>query len=496
MRKRICAVLLLLLVFSLCFGSAALAEQADEGLDHITDAGNILTAEEVQRLEALAAQYDELGVKLYIVTMEDYREYPGDGIMDCAGELYEYFDLGTQPDNNGVLLLLSMKELDYAVIVRGPFGNYCFGDANLSLAEEAFLNGCRGQAWANGFEQFLNVAGDVLSTASSLGLTADSPGQSAPGLRYPENSYVFGVLSGDQPAFPAETTAEPAPEPSETPAEPTPVPTPEPFHQDGTLSYVTDSAGILTAEQRTSLESTAARISESLNCRVYIVTVQDYRQYTNGTVNDCATELYTYYDLGEGPNRDGLLLLMSMQDRDYSIITHGFYGNYCFGDHNLTLIENNFLDNFRNNDWMGGFEDYLRVSGDILGTAAAHGLTLDKEDQSFPGQSYPNLTYRYGVTGKMPKGLRLAIGLGAPCLIALGVCTSFRAQMKTAHERTTAEEYVVPGSATLRIREDRFTHRTESRVPIQTQSSSSGRGGGGSFSSGGGGGFSGHSGKF
>ena len=111
MRKRICAVLLLLLVFSLCFGSAALAEQADEGLDHITDAGNILTAEEVQRLEALAAQYDELGVKLYIVTMEDYREYPGDGIMDCAGELYEYFDLGTQPDNNGVLLLLSMKEL-------------------------------------------------------------------------------------------------------------------------------------------------------------------------------------------------------------------------------------------------------------------------------------------------------------------------------------------------------------------------------------------------
>ena len=93
----------------------------------------------------------------------------------------------------------------------------------------------------------------------------------------------------------------------------------------------------------------------------------------------------------------------------------------------------------------------------------------------------------------MPKGLRLAIGLGAPCLIALGVCTSFRAQMKTAHERTTAEEYVVPGSATLRIRDDRFLNRTETRTRINSNSGSSGRGG---FSSGGGGGFSGHSGKF
>ena len=494
MKKKVCALLLLLLVFSLCFGGSALAEQADEGLDHITDAGNVLTAEEVQRLEALAAQYDETGVKLYIVTMEDYREYPGDGIMDCAGELYEYFDLGSQPDNDGVLLLLSMKELDYALIVRGPFGNYCFGDANLSLAEEAFLNGCRGQAWAKGFEQFLNLAGDVVSTAARLGLTADSPSQSSMGLNYPENTYVYGVLSGDQPA-PAAAETTPAPTEAPTVA-PTAAPTPEPFHQDGTLNYVTDSAGILSSEQVASLESAAAQISESLHCKVYIVTLQDFRQYTNGTVNNCATELYTYYDLGEGPNRDGLLLLLSMQDRDYSIITHGFYGNYCFGDHNLTQIENNFLDNFRNNDWMGGFEDYLRVSGDILGTAAAHGLTVDKEDQSFRGEKYPSLTYRYGVTGKMPVGLRLAIGLGAPCLVALGVCASFKAQMKTAVERTTAEEYVVPGSATLRIREDRFINRTESRVPIQTHSSSSGRGGGGSFSSGGGGGFSGHSGKF
>ena len=101
-----------------------------------------------------------------------------------------------------------------------------------------------------------------------------------------------------------------------------------------------------------------------------------------------------------------------------------------------------------------------------------------------------------GAATRMPTGAKLAIGLGAPCLIALGVCATFKAQMKTAKEKTTAEEYVVPGSAALRVRDDHFINRTETRVPIHTESSS-GRGGssgGSSFHSGGG--FSGSSGKF
>ncbi|MBR5094516.1 MAG: hypothetical protein IK095_05430, partial [Oscillospiraceae bacterium] len=100
-----------------------------------------------------------------------------------------------------------------------------------------------------------------------------------------------------------------------------------------------------------------------------------------------------------------------------------------------------------------------------------------------------------GASRGMPTGLKLLIGIGVPCLIALAVCMSFKSQMKSATLRTTAEEYVVPGSANLMVREDRFINRTESRVPIQT-SSSGGRGssGGSSFHSGGG--FSGRSGKF
>ncbi len=262
------------------------------------------------------------------------------------------------------------------------------------------------------------------------------------------------------------------------------------------LGYVTDQAGILTEEQKQSLEDRARTLSERYGVSLYVVTLRDYREYNSYSVVKCAEELYTYYDLGSGPDRDGMLLLLSMSERDYSLTSYGYYADFCFGDPNKDLVESAFLDDFRNNDWMGGFEDYLKQSEDVLATAEAHQLTKDSEYCKYKGQAYPDKTYVYGDLKKnaesagMPTGLKLLIGIGVPCLIALIVCSSFKAQMKTAKLRTTAEEYVVPNSAVLRTQEDRFLHRTESRVPIQTQSSS-GRGGGGSS-----GGFHSHSGKF
>lgn len=259
---------------------------------------------------------------------------------------------------------------------------------------------------------------------------------------------------------------------------------------EGNFSYVEDSAGILSQEEEQALEERARAISEACRCSVYIVTVQDYRTMNPSGVGECAEGIYSFYDLGYGSGRDGLLLLLSMGDRDYALTSYGVYADYCFGDHNKTLVEEAFLAYFRSNNWYGGFSAFLNHAEDVLKTAQAHSLTPEQEDQSFHGLTYSGDVYRYGVTGKLPVVAKVAISLGAPSMIALLICSIFRAQMKTAKQRTTAEEYVVPGSAALRIKEDRFINRTQTRVPIQT-SSGSGRGGGG-----GGGGFHTHTGKF
>lgn len=254
------------------------------------------------------------------------------------------------------------------------------------------------------------------------------------------------------------------------------------------VGHVQDTAGILTSDEVRALEERAAALSQEYHCGIYIVTVPDYRSLNGSGVGECAEGIYSYYDLGYGPGRDGLLLLLSMNDRDYALTSYGEYGYYWFGDHNKELVEEAFLARFRYDDWYGGFSAYLNHAEDILKTAAANGLSLEQEDQTVSGIAYGD-RYRYGVTGRLPVGAKVGITVGAPCLIALLVCSLFRAQMKTAKLRTTAEEYVVPGSAALRIKEDRFVNRTQTRVPIQTNSG--GRGGGG-----GGGGFHTHTGKF
>ena len=235
---------------------------------------------------------------------------------------------------------------------------------------------------------------------------------------------------------------------------------------EDTLDYVTDAAGILTQEQVESLNASAAQITEQYGCAVYIVTLPDYRTYNNEGVRQCTEELYHYFDLGCGEGRDGLILLMSMADRDYDLWGYGPFATYAFTDYGLDQVEESFLSYFRQNDWYGGFSAYLSGASRLLGAAA---------------QGNP-------VAYSMPLGTRAAISIVPASLIGFLVCGIFKGQMKTAKEKETAEDYVVSGSVRLSVRDDHFVNRTRSVQVIESNSGGGGRGGGGGTSH--------HSGKF
>ena len=83
-------------------------------------------------------------------------------------------------------------------------------------------------------------------------------------------------------------------------------------------------------------------------------------------------EIYEEYSLGVGAEQDGLLLLLSMEDRDYSLITYGDYGNYAFNDSGREAMTKYFLDDFGEDDWYEGFADYLEWT-DVYLKAAEEG---------------------------------------------------------------------------------------------------------------------------
>ena len=248
------------------------------------------------------------------------------------------------------------------------------------------------------------------------------------------------------------------------------------------LDYVSDYANILSAETRESLNSQAAQIAADTGCGVYIVVVDNYKTYVNGTIENFSEAIYKTYELGEGEGKNGILLSMSMNDRDYDLTAYGDFGNYAFTDYGKKQLADTFLDNFRANDWAGGFADYVENSGRLI----ARAKNGDPLDQWIPDPPKRGFT---------PSELLIIVL--APSLVAGMVVGGFKRKLKTAVRQTKAGNYVSSGGLQLRERSDQFINRSVTRqiIPKNTSSSRPGGGhaGGTSVNSGG---FSHHSGKF
>ena len=232
------------------------------------------------------------------------------------------------------------------------------------------------------------------------------------------------------------------------------------------LSYVTDEAGLLSENENMLLEKMAENVSQKYGVGVYIVTVEDYRDFQSEGVYKATYTLYHEYTMGEGPNRDGIMLLLSMDDRDWAMFCYGSRCEYAFNSYGQEKLEKVFLDNFGENDWYGGFEDYIKECSVYLKKAAS-GKPV-RASLFFP----------------------ILIVVGLSLLAATAIVAVIWQKMENVSEKATANAYVTAGLQ-LTEQTDHFTHKTTSSRKIERSSS-----GGRSSQSESGGGGSGRSGKF
>lgn len=236
------------------------------------------------------------------------------------------------------------------------------------------------------------------------------------------------------------------------------------------LDYVTDLYGLLSDSQREELEKQAAAVSEAYGCSIYVLVVNNYRDYASDTFQ-FAMDVYNDYNLGWGSDKNGVLLMLSMAERDYELVFQPDPENDpnpAFTEYGKDLLEDRFLSYFRNNDFFGGFREYIYACGEYL-QAAKDGKPIDREKH-------------FSVLYLLPGALVAAITGGA-----------LSAPMNSAGKKHNANQYFAANAVELRERTDVFTHRSVVRRPKETSNRSSGGGGGGSHHSGS---FSGRSGKF
>ncbi len=234
------------------------------------------------------------------------------------------------------------------------------------------------------------------------------------------------------------------------------------------LYYVTDAAGLLAEDEMPRLEQKAETVSRKYGVGVYIVTIEDYLDYSSDDVYTATYTIYHEHTMGEGENRDGIMLLFSMKNRDWAMFCYGEKCEYAFNEYGQEKLEEVFLDDFQDNDWYDGFEDYIEEC-EIYLQKAADGDPVRKS----------------------PTGMIFVV-IAAALFVAFIAVGAVWSSMNSVAKGKTANAYIT-GELKLTEKSDTFTHRTRTRRKIESGSSSSSSGGSRSHSGGGG---SGRSGKF
>lgn len=209
---------------------------------------------------------------------------------------------------------------------------------------------------------------------------------------------------------------------------------------------VYDWAELLTDAERSSLEDQAQAISDEYDIDVVILTVDTL----DGKSSDSYAEDF-YDDNGYGD--DGVLLLISMEDRDWCILLNGYADKVV----NYDKLEEALLDDLSAGYYYDAFDSYLTALEDCL---------HDASDVS---------------SGSGNSGVNILISIVIGLVVAAVAILIMRSGMNTAKAQSGAAEYIKAGSYHLTQRQDIFLYSRVTKT-AKPQNNGSSRSGGGSGS--------------
>ncbi|MDL2218431.1 TPM domain-containing protein [Christensenellaceae bacterium OttesenSCG-928-M15] len=223
------------------------------------------------------------------------------------------------------------------------------------------------------------------------------------------------------------------------------------------LDLVTDLAGVLSEDAQKELNDLAESILEQHQCEISVFVVDDMGE---GDAYDMARFVYKEYGYGYGTDKSGLMLFISMAQRDCALIAHG-YGNKAFTDHGKdVLLDRHVLPLLSKEKYYAAFTLYLGKAAEYLEMAES-GAPFDVNTD----EAYQQEKAKDAFWGK------LAATILVPLLIAGLICFIFLRQMKTAVPQQAADHYIPDNGFVLTKSSDTFLFKTETRTTIEEKES-------------------------
>lgn len=238
----------------------------------------------------------------------------------------------------------------------------------------------------------------------------------------------------------------------------------------GDKDRVVDDADLLSAGEETALREKLGEICARQKMDIVIVTAKTLNGATPASYAD---DTYDYNGYGYGNNRDGLLLLISMEDRDWYISTTG-YGITAFTDAGIQYIGNKIKEPLSDGDYAAAFNAFAELCDDFITKARA-------------GNPYD--------TSNMPKEpmkpVWILVAIIAGFVLSFITVGKMKGKLKTVRFQPAANSYMKADSMDITESRDMFLYNTITRTAkpkdndsgggssTHTSSSGSSHGGGG-----------------
>lgn len=216
-----------------------------------------------------------------------------------------------------------------------------------------------------------------------------------------------------------------------------------------------DEADLLSDGEETQLLEQLDEISQRQQADLVVVTK---KSLDGKSAMEYADDFYDENGYGWGDGKDGILFLISMEERDWYITTSGF-GITAVTDAGLEYLSDQFLEDLSEGDYLAAFTIFARMCDDYL-TQAKTGVPYDTDH--LPKKPFPFAS-------------RLAAAFGIGFLIALFAAEMMRSRLKTVRHQPTADSYVKKGSMKLTKETDMFLYRQIQRRERPKQNNSSGQ---------------------
>ena len=215
---------------------------------------------------------------------------------------------------------------------------------------------------------------------------------------------------------------------------------------------VNDAAYILTPNDKDALNEKLDEISLRQDMDVTVTITDDLDGFDDA--QEYADYIYDFCNYGYGADKDGILLLISLENHDWAISTCG-YGITVFTDAGIQYIVAQMKDDLSSRDYAAAIDTYASLCDEFI-------------TQAKSGSPYDSSNLPREPLGIIYVPISIAIGI----ILALAVVGGMKGKLKTVRSQAAANSYMKDGSLSITESSDLFLYRTETRTERKKDSGS------------------------